>query len=766
MAEFTFTTEDGQEGTFDPIEHVVASNPDLAKARVTGYDPATRTIKATLDGQFTETGPSDIELNVDDYAKSIGINIKQQVGTFNTPETAADSSPVSPALRFRLGLANSEAGDAKRMRDTVAKLAGIVDPSQQEVDAYAESQQPKALSLLKRNYEDAKISNGEYVVKHNNVWHKVNAPGNDAGDWTEFAAQNGANIAFGIMGGLLGSVVPGAGTAAGAASMQVVAEGAEELFRYAIERDGIDLNTLGEDMLAEAMFAGAADKISKGSTVLKAAGALVPGGNLIPKAVGNAAVSMIKGMENFAAKAHPAVKDTVASIFGSGFGAKMAVPTTREMLDTPETVRQAVATGIRYNSSESAKVAVENEMIETVRGAVKAVDRAASDDYGVFIADLSKAAAANKDKAQVDVIDLLDQLKNAAKVADGKDTNFLKPAIERLEKFIEVNAPKVPKSTLLDASGNVLPQKAQQLTVDGARAVALLSELKQSHGHVMKNMGAFKQGGTNVSVSPGTNQAAQAMGKLIRGKISTIANSLDLGDTLKAANAKFGATEDAMDVIRGKVFSEARPYTNVAKLARGELGVDAATGADDVGSAITSLTQMYPGAGLDKAIKTVRIMQSGIDTNPWFAVPKGKIVTAVSSGAVGGGTVAAVTGGISPAALGALPLFAPLYSPRVASLLARGITAPGRSVASGMFSGAADVAAKKVVRFATSLSTIRGLRQSGYDSFIQSPEDFEAMVAKTNDFMGGAEGTTSENVMKAATLKSQQNMLESSRGRK
>lgn len=716
----------GEEGTFDPVSAIQQQNPGLKDFRITDYDPKTKTIKAeSADGQH--------ELNVPEYAKSLGVNVMELEGDFNDASTALDSSPVSSWQRFRLGLATSETAEVKQIYDAIAKTGATP-----ELDARVEKNQHRALSILKKEFDDAKVSNGEYVVKKDGIWHKVDAPGLSKGDVAQFAGASGLNILGTIIGGgigaLGGSVAPGpgnvAGAVAGSTAGSAIGEAAENLLSYAIERDQIDVKGASQDILTESVMNLVGEgTVRAGWAVGKKAAlsaAETTAGKVVAKAAEAAKTQTINGFKAFAQKANPKVKDGMAALF-SFANNNLSRSATREMLESPTTVQEAMATGERFRVNPQV---VQDQMVETLQGGIEAVEKANQAQYGVMLDGMKAKADKNV------VLDLADTVKQFNKILYGTDNvlesgaarenrNFLDPVINETKDMIAKLRGKAVAKPILDAEGNVISGGLKPAELTGAQAIEALNQMKMSTTHKLKKLGAFNAKGATTDAR--TLMAAHEMENFIDSKIWAIANTLNLKDEVKAARTLYGQTKDSLKVINGKIMSETNPITNMTKIARDELGADAS-------AAFSRLEGLPGGKKLKEALRKVRVMQSGIEMSPRLALQRGE----ARGAAVGGGMAA--TAWANPSTL---PLMIPFASPRAAGFMARNLAGTGgipqaaaRTV--GQAAGLTGKAARGAARMLTNQAAIAGfintLSRQQKDMLLKDPEAFGKFVQETSKF--------------------------------
>lgn len=738
MPKFKVTTADGQEGIFDPVVNIVAREPSLAKARITGWDAKSQTIKAV-----SEQG-DDIELNVPQYAASLGIKVKGLEGEFNDSKTAVDSSPVSLWQRFKLGLANSESGEVKTLLDA---MKGVAAP---EMDANSEKHQARALAMLRKQFDDAKYVNGEYVVKKEGVWHKADAPGFDAGDALQFAAGNGLNIiasiAAGTLGAVGGSVVPGAGTAAGGIAAAGVgaglAEAAEEALAYAIVGEGLDVEGALQDITTESIMGLGGEGAAKG--VMKVGSAAVKATRI--EAVENGVKQTIQGFKNFATKADPKVKDAVAGVYGQ-IGPGMSRATTREMIESPETVQQALMTGKVFNSGDAGRVKVHTAMVDTLQTAIEGVEHANQELYGAMVDDLALAASKSDAPVTLNLNETLEGLEKLLKNASPEKRNFLDPVIGKTKELIEAMRPAKAKSVLLDASGKVIEQAEKPAILEGAAAIRALHKLKMSTSEKLGKLGAFTKNTVDSLTDADTLRTAMDMEDFLDSKILAAADTLDLTDSVKAARSLYGETKDALRPIKGKIFSEKMPINNIIKAAREEAG-------EDVITAFARLDKLPSGKAVTKALRQVRIAQAGIETAPRFAVPKETVKQSVA----GAGAVATVA---ANPVLGSI-VVGSMMSPRAAAFVARNLTSSGgaakvagkAAAVTGKAVSMGAEGARKAASVLTSRAVVSGfihtLSREQKDELMRNPEAFQELLSRSGNMEKRGAAVTKEKVMEAA----------------
>lgn len=748
MPSFKVTTKDGQEGSFDPLVAITTQNLGLANARVTGYDAKTKTIKAMSDD-------GELSLNVPEYAKSMGLNVGDLDGDFNDAATAVDSSPVSMWQRVKLGLANSEAGEAKTLLDSL-KNAG----AQPEVDARSEANQKNALAFLKKDFQDAKIVNNEYVVKKDGVWHKVDAPGLSAGDVAQFAAANGLNILGSIVGGGLGAAggaaisLPAGGTGAvpgamaGSAGGAAVMEAAEEALRIAIVGGEVNVEGAAQDILTEGLMGLAGEGAAKAATVAGKA-AVKGAGKLVPQAADDMAKAAINGMKSFATKADPKVKDMVASLYGT-IGPGMSRATTREMIESPETVQQALMTGKMFKSGPDGLVKVHTTMVKTLQTSLEGVEAANQARYGEMIEQLAGAA---DDTITLNLDETLEGLEKILKGASPEKRGFLDPVIGKTKDLIALAKPKKATSVLLDSSGKLIQGTEQPAVLSGPAAIRAMHKLKMSTTEKLGKLGAFSKNTVDSLTDADTLKTAIDLEDFLDSKILASADQLNLSKEVQSARELYGATKDALRPIKGKIFSEKMPIANLTKAAREEAG-------DDVIMAFAALDKLPGGRAVTKAMQQVRIAQAGIETADRWAVPK----EAVKQSVAGAGAVATLA---ANPVMGGM-VVGSMFSPRTAGFIARNLTSSGglaqasKGMAKtvGQAAGISADAAAKAARMLTTRAAVAGymhtLSRSAKDELLSNPESFKLLMDKAGGLEQEVLNITPGNVMDAAIKHSMQ----------
>lgn len=750
MPNFKVTTQDGQEGTFDPVEHIVATNPDLAKARITGWDPKTKTIKATSD-------QGEMELNVPEYAKSLGLNTGDLVGEFNDPKTAVDSSPVSLWQRFKLGLANSESGEVK---DLISRLQA--NSSAPVLDALSEKNQKRALTFLRSEFKDAKYVNGEYVVKQDGVWHKVDAPGISSGDVAQFAASNGLNILGGIAGGTLGLLGGPLGAAAGAGIGSGLGEAAEEALRMGLVGGQVDFNGVQQDIMTEAIMGLAGEGAGRGVVAgVKAGGNLALKGAkaALPEAVTQSAEAIatqkIRAFKAFAASAADQVKEMAAGL--GAFGPGMSKNATKAMLESPETVQEAVRAS-KLASTPDGLQFVHNEIKDLTQNAWRALKKANQDQFGEFIDQVQKEAAKpeNAGKVNLNLNDLHNELSAILETAAKDDRGFLDVARNTVKELIDKAGNKAPKRQLLDHMGRTIQTEEKATVLSGPRALEELRKLKEIVSNNLETLGAYNEG-TNVVVNSSTQNAATRMFALIDNKLSESIAALNLSAEAKAANALYGEAKDAIFKLQGKVFSPKMDVDNAVKIARGEIGEAAA-------DSIIQLDKMFPKVGLKKALDKAAVKQSGIESQRMWALPKGEFKSAI--------TASGATGAVLATNGAALPLVLPLVSPRSAAFVSRNMTTSG-----GLYQGAKAIAgsavqnatkainmtneaAQKAASLLLSRASVAGfihtLPRIERQKLLKDPEAFQQLMQKAGILEQKVQGIDEKTVTEQAIKRSQE----------
>lgn len=716
-----FKGKNGKVQTFDAVSYLKSSMPG---AQVKDYNPET--------GEITiNDGQADRQLDVRGFMAANGMTPTDSK-SFNDASTALDSSPVSSWQRFRLGLATSETAEVKQIYDAIAKTGATP-----ELDARVEQNQHRALSILKKEFEDAKVNNGEYVVKKGGVWHKVDAPGLSSGDVAQFAGASGLNILGTMIGGgigaLAGTAAPGpgnvAGAVAGSTAGAAAGEAVENLLSYAIERDQIDVKGASQDILTESLMNLVGEGTFRAGWAVGKKAALsaaeTTAGKVVAKAAEAAKTQTINGFKAFSEAAHPKVKDGMAALFAFSNN-NLSRSATREMLESPATVQEAMATGVRF---QEAPEVVQNEMVKILQTGLEGVEDANQKQFGVMVASLKQAADKQPGTVSLNLNETLQNLEKLLEGASPEKRNFLDPVITKTKELIEKYQTKKsgPIRTLLDASGNVIPLKETPTILEGSRAIEALHNLKLSTTEKLKKLGGFTKNTVDSLTDADTLETAFKMETFLDDKIIAAGKQLKLSDSVTVARDLYGATKDALRPIKSRIFSEKLPIKNVTAAARDELGVD-------VSNAFRTLDSLPGGKQLSEALRKVRVMQSGVEMSPRLALQRGEARAAAVSGGM------AATAWSNPATL---PLMVPFASPRAAGFMARNLAGTGgipqaavRTV--GQAAGLTGKAARGAARMLTNQAAIAGflntLSRQQKDMLLKDPEAFGKFVQETSKF--------------------------------
>jgi len=720
---------DGQEGELDLVAALQGEFPNHV---IKNLD--VKTGKATLESSEDFT-----EIDVGPYLRDSGLQILD-ISEINSPETAVDSSPLTAIDRAKLGLMSRESAELSRLAGAVAQIE-----TGKELDAKAEQNQSRALGVLKKKFDDARIVSGEYVVKQNGVWHKADASGLDRGDIMQFAAANGLNILGSIAGGAVGTLAGPAGTAAGGVAGSALAEAGEEFLATAIEGGSIDVTGATYDVLTDGIMGlvgNAAGKVTMkaggyigkaGSAALNKASAYTP--DAVKQAVKEASKQTVDGFANLASIADSKVKDMVSNIYGS-VGPDVSVPVMRQVIDSPENVKIAANVSAKVAGSEKGKADVLEAMTETFQNAFNKVKKTNQDKFGKVVGSIINKA---DDRIELDLDVAKKEVEAIIENAAPQNRNFLNPVISMMDEMRNKITPKKGTGVLLDASGNVISDGAPKAVLRGKDAVLFTQKLKAVAAERLEKLGAHRKAVANTTTDPFTLNAAFDIENLFDSKIMQAADTLELSDALKVAKSQYGETKEYMKAFWTKSFSETSDIDNVQKILKGKLSNTTET-------AITRLDELHPEAKFKQAINSARVLQGGIEMQPIFKAPKSQIGT----GVVITTALSALQGNIIP-----LSLSVPAISPRASYLLSRNMTssggvAQGIGAATGMTKQAAEVSAKQLMRLSQSAGFLNTLGRAEAYELLKSPARFEQMKSIVNGLVGSAPEDTEEAVMDAA----------------
>ncbi len=710
-------TPDGQEGELDVVTALQGEFPDY---KVKNLD--VKTGKAILEGK-----DSNAEIDVGSFLKDNGLEI-MDVSEVNSPDTAVDTSPLAMKDRAKLGLLSREAPELARLAGAIGQLG-----TAKELDAKAEKDQQRALGELKKSFQDARIINGEYVVKKDGVWHKADAPGLDMGDVAQFAGANGLNILGAIAGGRFGGP-------AGSVGGSVLAEAGEELVATAVAGGTLDPKAAAYDIVTDGILGlvgnASGQAIGAGASGVKnlvARGMSTKTGMAVQEVVER----NIDGFRKLANMADSGVKDIVAKIYGN-LGPDVSQPVMREVIESADNV--AIAKNVaKAASSETGKANVLETITNNVQAALNKVKTVNQDKFGKVVGSIINKA---DDRIELDLDATAKELEAIIKNASPENRGFLNPVLNTVRETADKIRPKKPSAPLVNASGEVISDGAPKAVLKGKEAALMMQQLKGKAGERLNKLGVNRKTRLDNLTDMETLNAAFDMEDLLDSKLMAAADTLELGDALKVARAQYGATKDYMRTFWTKSFSETNDVDNIVKVLQGKMS-------DATETAITKLDELHPEAGIKKAISKSRAMYGGIEMQPIFAAPKSQVATGLV-----GGTVASAAFGNPQALLFALPA----VSPRASYLLARGFTGANRGVsaAAGMTKQAAEVTGKQLVRMASSAGFLNSLGRVEAYRLLKSPGEFEALVNKMNQLIETAPLDTEANVTEAAIKRAEQ----------
>lgn len=451
----------------------------------------------------------------------------------------------------------------------------------------------------------------------------------------------------------------------------------------------------------------------------------------------------MKGFKAFAGKADGRVKDMVASLYGT-IGPGMSKRTTRELIESPETVQQGMLAGKVFMSGDEGAAKVHGLMVDTLQKSLEGVEEANQARFGEMVESLASAA---DDNVTLDLDETLSGLEKLLKGASPEKRNFLDPVIGKTKELIEATRPKKAASRLLDASGNVIQSEVAPATLTGAKAIRALHSLKMSTSEKLGKLGAYTKNTVDSLTDADTLKTAANMEDFIDSKIMAAADQLNLSKEVKAVRDLYGRTKDTLRPIKGKIFSEKLPIKNVVAAAREELG-------PDVADAFAQLDKLPGGKAVTKAMQQVRIAQGGIETAPRFAVPKETVKQSVA----GAGAIATVA---ANPVLGGM-VVGSMVSPRSAGFIARNLTSSGGAYkalgkAGASVGKAAGMSAEMAAKTARALTTraavsgyMHGLTRIEKDQLMQNPDAFQQLLEKAGALEADVLNMDENTMMQAA----------------
>lgn len=443
----------GKEGEVDVYSAIKANMPD---AKILDFNPGTMQAKLQMpDG-------TEGDLDVRAAMAQEGIDVKGSSGDFNKPETPLQSSPLGFVDRAALGLLSSESTDMERIKqllDIGDKAAGG-----KGWDAWASKNENRALTYMKKNFDDVKVVGDEFVVKKGGNWYKANASGFDKGDAAEFLGQSGLNLMGAIAGGSAGAAI---GTAAGPIGTAVggiaggllgdtAAEAGEELLANGIAYGKLKASEIGANLGANAIM------------------------SMAGEVGGITARGLIKGLASVTTKASSGVKDLMAKLVPA-VGGTVSEEAYKHTTASRENLQAVSKHILRADQAAAAQQAnpVVSEMIDITKDFIKKSKEQLHADFG---ARLDKIAPKIADAGyKLDVADVENVVKNAMELAPD-DAGKYAPLMRRID-MLKSQARSTPTEVDGTVSYNLLGEKAVRETrnlIELARKTLGFKQLKEA----------------------------------------------------------------------------------------------------------------------------------------------------------------------------------------------------------------------------------------------------------------------------------------------
>jgi hypothetical protein len=692
-------SKDGKTGYFDAKAFIAEQAPS---ARIMGYDPEAGIIKF-------KDGDREGEFNVRAMLGDQGAEITK-VDELNNAEDAADSSPLTWKERFELGYLTRESSDFQRLAGGISSMFG--GKGEQGSDAAIQANEQRAIKQLKTRYDDAKVANGEMVVKHNGVWKKVDSSSDSLGeDASQLLGSTGLNIMGAIAGGVVGTKVGAtAGLAAGplgvaaggtigaflgAVGGSMAAEVAEEATAVGIVGGEVDVEAASRDLLTEGLMAMAGEGISAGLTKLG-------GKALTPQAVAQmqkvneikTEATVVKGLSTIAKEADGKVKDGIAELY-STVNTNLSKAPLREAIDSPENMAKAhafskISRNIPDNAPNPLQRAQATQLQEAVDGAFNQV----SDEFGAVLGQIRNGV---DDRFTIDLEQRVKDL-SAASMDAPKDKRAFFDVIEN-----ETRA-------MLEAS-----KKAGNETVlRGKQAFALVERQREIITKKLVDTGAYDKMATPGSEDRLLFNSMHKIKSYFDNEVLFAAEHSRLTKPFDDIKIKYGQVKDAMEVVWSKSFSNKRDLTFASKVAKGDVD-------PNVTEALSILDNLVPQAKVGARMKDMRLMQAGMEMTPLIKAPDlvrsaGAAGAAVAAGPVG---VAAATQAVSPR-----------LAAKGARALAKGSEVMSKAAVAASMPGARKQA-RAMLGLAYSSGFVRTMGQANSRLLLQNPDMFNNFVQQS-----------------------------------
>lgn len=703
-------SKDGKQGEFDASAYLQTQVPG---AVVTGYDKATGQINFKAG---EKTGSFDARSMLSQAGAEI-----TDVGELNKPEQALDSSPLSWKERFELGYLTRESSDFQRLISNVGTLFGGKPMSDEAIAA----NEKRALGQLKKRYGDAKVVNGELVVKHEGVWKKVDSSSDSIGeDAAQLLGNSGLNLMGAIAGGTFGAslgmaggplaplTVPVAG-AIGAVAGSVLGEVAEEATAVGIVGGEIDPAGTARDLLTEATLGLVGESV--GGLMAKGASKLAgPGLEAATKAAEvKAEATVVKGMSKVAATADSKVKDTIAQTYAT-INPELSEAPLREAIDSAENMAKAHA------YSKVARVLptdAPNPLLRDMATSLQdSLDKAYELNFKNLDGVLKKIQNTVTDDFKIDLEQTVIDLKAAAKDAPRDKRAF----------FNSLENETIDLVKGFKSSG-------EEPALKGKKAWAYTQRMYKMIHQKLKDVGAYEK---QQQIDAGDRMLFNSMEKIRSYYDSTIMAAADFSNLtpeFEAQRKQFRDVADMLGTIWSKSFSNKRDLSFAQNVAKGKVD-------PNVTEALVEINRLIPDAGVQSTLSDMRIKQAGIEMTPLFKVPD-----LVRSAAAG---TAAISGGV-PGAVAA----ATVVSPRFASTQARAVARGSEMLTKNRLAQALPQArsqARSLLGLAYTSGFVRTLNQSSSRALLTNPDLFNQFVNQSTQLSSSLAEASEEKVTDAA----------------
>ncbi len=664
-----------------PVEFDLGQFAKDNNAIVKGIDETTHKVQfETIDGK--QKGEFDLGRMLSDS----GVTDLKAVKISNSPDSAIDASPLSAGQRAELGLMTREFGAFQQIKNMVTGV------SKEESDADLAKTQNRALSQLKKQFEDASISNGEFKVKKNGKWYNANANGLDWGDTAEFAAQNGLNMLGAIAGGAL------AGPVGAAAGSSLVAEGAEELLSAAIAGDAIDLKGVAQDMTTDALMNLTGNAVGK---------AVVKGGGTLLQAAEKPTAAIVKTFKDIAESAPGTIKDGIASMYALA-NPNISQKALRAAIDSPDAVEEVakLSAVIAKDATGDIVNEVQNNMASKLYNKLKFAEDAAQEHFGKIVGSIQE----NIDKTdfKVDVANMSSSL------------NKLYNQVPKSERYLFSDM-----KNILDNVVEKLPEG--QTEISGARAFALLRQTNEALSKTKTRSGIFKP--LNAApVSQATNEAIFGIDNFVQAKIDVAAEAANLAPALDKVRSMYSTMRQSLKVLN-QAGNDKSNIGLAQRVARGEAS-------PELQQALKNLDEKVPGFNLPKLTQDLERRQAAVESYPIFLNPAKKgsedVIKRLAGPAIGVGAANAAFGPVGATITGAIAA-----SPRLAYSLARNFAKPvnlAEKTAQGVASLAKSIPykeqARSLINQAAGIGALNGIPLEMRRQILTDPKAFGEMVQK------------------------------------